>query len=250
MPKAFTTGKPEIVSCRISEMSRQRRSGRLAARPDVPPEADERVERRRHSDQRQQGQAPVLDEEDGHQPQHGEALLQEVARHLRDRVLDLLHVRRDVAHHRARAVAPEEREGLVQDVFVEAVAQVGDGALPGVGHQGRGQVRAHALEEVEAEDGERDRPDVEGPDEDVVENGLDHVDEPGAAGGVTRGRDPGQEEKAAIGPREREQPAVLRGIFAEDRPSPSSADEPKRNFSTAGFAGPAEGSRPAWRVGL
>ena len=26
MPKAFTTRKPEIVSCRISEMSRQRRS--------------------------------------------------------------------------------------------------------------------------------------------------------------------------------------------------------------------------------
>ena len=26
IPKAFTTGKPEIVSCRISEMSRHRRS--------------------------------------------------------------------------------------------------------------------------------------------------------------------------------------------------------------------------------
>ena len=36
MPKAFTTRKPEIVSCRISEMSRHRRSDVSLRRAQVP----------------------------------------------------------------------------------------------------------------------------------------------------------------------------------------------------------------------
>jgi hypothetical protein len=43
------------------------------------------------------------------------------------------------------------------------------------------------------------------------------VDEPGAAGGVARGRDPGQEKEPAIRPREREQPPKLSRELASVR---------------------------------
>jgi len=47
-----------------------------------------------------------------------------------NRVLDLLHVGRDVAHEGARGVAAQEREGLAQHVLVERVAQVGHARCP------------------------------------------------------------------------------------------------------------------------
>ena len=51
--------------------------------------------------ERAEGEPPVLPEQDPQQAGDGQPFLQEVARELRHRGLDLLHVRRDVAHQRA-----------------------------------------------------------------------------------------------------------------------------------------------------
>ena len=56
--------------------------------------------------------------------------------------------------------------------------------------------------------------DVEAPDEDVVEDRLDHVDEPGARRRVARGGDPGRDQQGPVGPGEREQPPELREVLA------------------------------------
>ena len=52
IPNAFTTRKPEIVSCRISEMSRQRRSDVSFETRRRRPEPHQRKERERHADER------------------------------------------------------------------------------------------------------------------------------------------------------------------------------------------------------
>ena len=103
-----------------------------------------------------------------------------------------------------------------------------------------------------------DRHDVQAPDEHVVEDRLDHVDEPGAGRGVAGGGEPGHEEQAAVGPREGEQPPELPEVLAEVRPhrrQPMSQAEvsdgrlrPARGGTAAGVAGRAMTSSPYWRV--
>jgi hypothetical protein len=142
--------------------------------------------------------------------------LQQVPRHLGDRVLDLLHVARDVAHEGAGAVAREEGERLVQDVAVELVAEVGHRALPGLGHQRRGEEGAEALERVEAEDrdrGDGHRTHVHVLHQHVVEDGLDHVGEQGPGRGVTRRGQPRAEQQQTIGSGVAEEPPELAHVL-------------------------------------
>ena len=175
MPKAFTTRKPEMVSCRISEMSRQRRSDvSLLARRRRPSRT--RGRKARGMPTREiEGQPPVHVEEHDQEADDAQALLQQVAGHLGHGVLDLLHVGRDVAHQRARGVSPQERERLVEDVLVEGVSEVGDRALADVGHQRGREVGARALHEVEEQDEGRDLRRLDVLDQDLVEDRL-HVD--------------------------------------------------------------------------
>ena len=148
-------------------------------------------------------------------PIDGQALLQHVPRELRHGGLDALDVGRDVAHQRARRVARQERRRLVEDVVVERVAQVGDRALSGGRHHGGRQVRAQPLQRVERDDRQPDRPHRHVADEDLVEDGLDHVRQAGAGRRIPGGRHPRQHEQPAVRPRVREQAAEPAHLAAE-----------------------------------
>jgi hypothetical protein len=107
---------------------------------------------------------------------------------------------------RARRVAAEEGERLVQDVLVEPVAQVSDRALAGVGDERRREVGRDALEQIEQEDRERQPPDVDAGDERLVEDRLHLRHEQCAGCRVSRRRDPRRHEPAAIRPGVGEEP--------------------------------------------
>ncbi len=223
----------------------------LVARAEVPPEPHERVEGEGHGDERQHGEPPVLHEQDHQQPDDGEALLEEVARHLGHRVLDLLDVRRDVAHQRARRVAAQEGERLPQDVLVEAVPEVGDRALPGRRHQRGREVGAEALERVEDDDGQGHPADAAAPGEHVVEDRLHHVDEPGARRGVAGGEHPREEEQPAVRRGEREQPTELVPVAPDiRREAGGAAHRPRHHSRTAPPRGRGDGGGRRERYGL
>ena len=74
MPNAFTTRKPEIVSCRISEMSFQRRSDVSFEARSRWPSRSSGHERERHADERQEREPPVHVEQHRQQAQDREAL--------------------------------------------------------------------------------------------------------------------------------------------------------------------------------
>ncbi len=163
------------------------------------PEPQQRDECERHAHEGQDREPPVHVEEHRQQPQDREPLLEQVARELRNRRLDLLDVGRQVAHQRAGGAAAQERERLLQDVLVERVAQVGDGALPRVRHERRREVRRGALHHVERQDRERQPPDVDALDERLVEDRLDLRNDERAGGRIAERRDPGSGEPPAIG---------------------------------------------------
>jgi hypothetical protein len=57
-------------------------------------------------------------------------------------------------------------------VAEQDVAQIAHDALTDIGHQVAGQVRSGALDEIDDEDGDRDRQQVLAVRQDVVEDGL------------------------------------------------------------------------------
>ncbi len=149
----------------------------LVGCPQLPAELDQRMIDDGHSEECHEREAPVHVDENGHEPNDGEALLEDVTGHLRDGLLDALHVGRDVAHQRARGVSRQEREGLLQNVLIEGVPEVRDDFLAHLGHEGGREVRAEPLDEVERHDGERDPEHVHLMDEDLVGDRLDRRQE-------------------------------------------------------------------------
>ena len=90
----------------------------------------------------------------------------------------MLHLADVVGHAReqlARRAAREEARRLPEDVPLQPVAQVAHDPLADVGHQVGGEVRAEALEDVEADDERGDERQVLAVRQHLVEDVLDQV---------------------------------------------------------------------------
>ena len=79
-------------------------------------------------------------------------LAREIAGRFRHRLLHLADVVVDARQQLAGGALREEAGRLAEDVPVQRVAQVHHDALPDVGHQIRRDVRADALQQVDADD--------------------------------------------------------------------------------------------------
>ncbi len=97
---------------------------------------------------------------------------------------------------------------LIEDVAEQLVAEVADDALADVGHQVGGEVGAQPLDEVDDQDGDTPRPEVDreaetgmsGPvAEHAVHQRLDQGDEPGRGRGVEQHRRERRDKPPAIG---------------------------------------------------
>ena len=89
----------------------------------------------------------IVAEQHEQQKDRREQLAQEIGQNLRGRHLDLIDVVHDGRHQLAGGVGLEELRALLEDLFEDGVAQVGDAGEAGVADQVVAEVIADAFDE-------------------------------------------------------------------------------------------------------
>jgi hypothetical protein len=129
---------------------------RLLAPSGRPPHAlsqpDQRIHDERRAGDADDRQTGIEVEEQGRQPDERERLAHEIGDRFGHHLLHLPDVVVDARHQLAGGPLREKAGRLTENVTVQRVAQVHHHPLPDVGRQVRRDIRAHALEQVDADD--------------------------------------------------------------------------------------------------
>ena len=130
-------------------------------------------------------------------------------------------------------------------MLVESVSQVHHGALADPAHEIRREVGKESLQRVQQDDERPHQAEVHVLDQDVVEDGLDEIGEPGGGRAVAEHAENRDEKTAAVGPGlGKEAPqlaqdstleAMLSGLKGPDRPR-----EPRHRLVDAVLGNEAE----------
>jgi hypothetical protein len=180
--------------------------------PDALPQPNQRVDDEGRYRQAGEGQPRIDPEHQAREADEGQRLPRQIADRFRRGLLHLADIVADTREQPAGGALREEPRRLAEDVAVQLVAHIHHDALPDVGHQVRRRVRPHALEEVNADHRPRDDRDLFLPGQQVVEDRLDQVSEPGRADGVDHHAEHGPREPRAIRKRIAEQATQRRAL--------------------------------------